>query len=506
MPTTIKLRNSVTTTSAPSSLVQGEVAINITDKKVWVGNAATTPIQLLGDGGSGSFTSIAFGAGTVSSPSITFTGDTNTGIYSPAADTIAFTEGGVESMRIDSSGNVGIGTSSPGSKLQINDSTAARIDLVNTNGTTGRASAVNGTFFVGTTTSHPTAFITGDTERMRIDSSGNVGIGTSSPATRLNVFSSTTNTARIRVTGTGSTNGNFRGYEFGSSGGFSGGIFQDEGTSALSFWSTSSGESMRITSGGDLCVGTTSAINSGKVNIQTPGTAIPGLSIYSPSTTNGAQLYLSDNNYSASIYTIPSGVSTSLGFTVAGSERMRIDSSGNLLVGTNSNPADANTFIGIVYTPGVNYGITIKAANTSGGTAVNFRNPAGGQVGSIGTGNTSTTYATSSDYRLKENIAPMTGALEKVSQLKPVTYNWKADGSAGQGFIAHELQAVVPDCVTGKKDAVETYTDEEGNKQTRPVYQGVDTSFLVATLTAAIQEQQAMIEELKQEVAALKTK
>lgn len=126
MATTIKLKNSVTTTNAPSSLAQGEVAINITDKKVWVGNAATTPIQLLGDGGSASFTSIAFGAGTVSNPSITFTGDTNTGIYSPAADTIAFTEGGVESMRIDSSGNVGIGTSSPAARLDITQANPTR--------------------------------------------------------------------------------------------------------------------------------------------------------------------------------------------------------------------------------------------------------------------------------------------------------------------------------------------------------------------------------------------
>jgi hypothetical protein len=89
----------------------------------------------------------------------------------------------------------------------------------------------------------------------------------------------------------------------------------------------------------------------------------------------------------------------------------------------------------------------------------------------------------------------MTGALAKVAQLKPVTYKWNADDSESQGFIAHELQVVVPECVTGEKDAV----DSEGN----PVYQGIDTSFLVATLAAAIQEQQAMIEELKAKVAAL---
>jgi hypothetical protein len=92
----------------------------------------------------------------------------------------------------------------------------------------------------------------------------------------------------------------------------------------------------------------------------------------------------------------------------------------------------------------------------------------------------------------------MTGALAKVQALKPVTYTWVRDGADGQGFIAHELQNVVPDCVVGKKDAVDT----EGN----PVYQVVDTSFLVATLTAAIQEQQAMIETLTTRLNALEGK
>jgi hypothetical protein len=120
-------------------------------------------------------------------------------------------------------------------------------------------------------------------------------------------------------------------------------------------------------------------------------------------------------------------------------------------------------------------------------------------IGSIANAsNTSTTYNTSSDYRLKENIAPMTGALAKVAQLKPVTYKWKLNGSDGQGFIAHELQAVVPDCVTGEKDAV----DEDGN----PVHQGIDTSFLVATLTAAIQELKTIVDAQAAEIAELKTK
>jgi hypothetical protein len=135
-----------------------------------------------------------------------------------------------------------------------------------------------------------------------------------------------------------------------------------------------------------------------------------------------------------------------------------------------------------------------------------YHNIAGSLVGSIGVTASATTYATSSDYRLKNTIAPMTGALAKVAALKPVTYKWNIDGSSSQGFIAHELQTVVPECVVGEKDGVEIYTDEDGNEATRPAYQGIDVSFLVATLTAAIQEQQALITTLTQRITALEAK
>jgi len=122
----------------------------------------------------------------------------------------------------------------------------------------------------------------------------------------------------------------------------------------------------------------------------------------------------------------------------------------------------------------------------------------GTQVGAITTNNTNASYGTTSDYRLKENVQPMTGALNTVSRLKPVTYKWKSTGTDSQGFIAHELAEVVPDCVTGEKDAV----DEDG----KPIYQNVDTSFLVATLTAAIQEQQATITALTARIVAIEAK
>jgi hypothetical protein len=176
-------------------------------------------------------------------------------------------------------------------------------------------------------------------------------------------------------------------------------------------------------------------------------------------------------------------------------ERMRIDTSGNVLVGTTTSGLTGSGFSVTTYASGRYIDIGHTTGDTGGDGYARFIR-AGTVVGQItSNGTTQVSYATSSDYRLKENIAPMTGALDTVAKLKPVTYNWKIDGSDGQGFIAHELAEVVPDCVTGEKDAV----DAEGN----PVYQGIDTSFLVATLTAAIQEQQAIITDLKARIEVL---
>ena len=188
--------------------------------------------------------------------------------------------------------------------------------------------------------------------------------------------------------------------------------------------------------------------------------------------------------------------------STGGTERMRIDSSGNVLVNTTSAFDSGKLCIdggNNAFAP-----ITCKVTQTTNSTQIGFRN-GNGIVGGIATNGSTTTYATSSDYRLKENVLPMVGALDKVALLKPVTYKWKVDGSDGQGFIAHELQAVVSGCVTGEKDAVENYIDEEGNEQTRIKPQGIDTSFLVATLTAAIQELKAIVDAQAVRIAALES-
>jgi hypothetical protein len=285
--------------------------------------------------------------GTAATPAIRGT-DANTGIFFPAADTIAFSEGGTEAMRIDSAGNLGIGTTSPNQKLAIASSAgvAASIEMAGNGNTLGTNS-----MFVG---------------------QGSAGDGY---------------------------------------------VWQRNSTQPLIF---------------------------------------------------------ATNN----------------------TERMRITSGGNLLLGTSFDGFVARQ--AIAFAPSTD-GIAIYNAGGIGQRFLNFYNSDGSSVGTVTQNGASTTaYNTSSDYRLKEDIAPMTGALATVAALKPVTYKWKSDNSAGQGFIAHELQAVVPDCVTGEKDAV----DAEG----KPVYQGIDTSFLVATLTAAIQELKATVDAQAARITALEAK
>jgi hypothetical protein len=179
-----------------------------------------------------------------------------------------------------------------------------------------------------------------------------------------------------------------------------------------------------------------------------------------------------------------------------------LDSSGTMLCGNNVGIATSgNGGIAIIPNNGgvgnsqINIGHVTSSGNGSGYLAFYFGTSAVGSVSQ--NGSSAVSYNTSSDYRLKTNVQPMTGSLARISQLKPVTYDWILDGTAGEGFIAHELAEVCPQAVTGAKDAV----DKDGN----PVYQGIDTSFLVGLLVGGIQEQQAVIEAQQQTITNLQT-
>jgi hypothetical protein len=327
---------------------------------------------------------------------------------------------------------------------------------------------------------------TSGVERLRVDSSGNVGIGTSSPNADLELggsgevirLSGSSTNAYIR-----STDGTTNQWYIGSGGvaGLQHYIYQAQ---PMTFH-TDGTERMRITSTGLVGIGTSSPAYPLHVN---------GRISYSVAIGEGADTTLS--SFGTTIVHGESSTWTAQRFYTGGSERMRIDSSGNLLVGRVSNDATvtgctlgaAGGGVTGTVSGGTNEVFVFNNTATDGTAKVAFRS-ANVEKGSIAWTNASTAYNTSSDYRLKENVQPMQDALAKIAQLNPVTYTWKVDGSDGQGFIAHELQAVVPDCVTGEKDAV----DAEGN----PKYQGVDTSFLVATLVKAVQELKAEVDSLK---------
>jgi hypothetical protein len=136
------------------------------------------------------------------------------------------------------------------------------------------------------------------------------------------------------------------------------------------------------------------------------------------------------------------------------------------------------------------------ANNNTNGRYVEFQASGGGVIGSITQSSASAVaYNTSSDYRLKENVAPINDGITRLQQLKPSRFNFIIEsGHTVDGFIAHEAQAVVPECVTGEKDA----EDDDG----KPIYQGIDQSKLVPLLTAALQEAIAKIETLEARLTA----
>ena len=199
-------------------------------------------------------------------------------------------------------------------------------------------------------------------------------------------------------------------------------------------------------------------------------------------------------------------------------ERMRIDSSGNMIWKQS----------GGQFVPPVNQ--TVMCGDSGYGQTLRFNGSFSNrqnigffynssQVGSIITTTSSTSYNTSSDYRLKENVVPMTGSIDRLKALKPSRFNFIADATKTvDGFLAHEAGEVVPECATGTKDAMmdEEYevtpavmdgdtvvTEAVMGTRSVPDYQGIDQSKLVPLLVASLQEAVAKIEALEARVTAL---
>ena len=183
-------------------------------------------------------------------------------------------------------------------------------------------------------------------------------------------------------------------------------------------------------------------------------------------------------------------------------ERMRINSDGSISLGSPGDVSSAVSTTGFRFVYGSGFWWTTTGGNSywnvSTQTYFNLRYNGSGS-GAIIINNGSVNYNSSSDYRIKENVVPLIGAIDRVNQLKPYRFNLIVDpDKTVDGFFAHEAQDVVPEAVSGEKDAM----DDEGN----PIYQGIDQSKLVPLVVAALQEALVEIETLKAEVAALKAK
>jgi hypothetical protein len=276
----------------------------------------------------------------------------------------------------------------------------------------------------------------------------------------------------------------------------SGGVLQNSGGTAQLQWGSGGGNNLSV----DVAININPA--NAAVAISPTGTGTVTINPATASTMNNVAIggttplagrftAATANSFTPDGAAVPTNglylpATNSIGLSTNSTNAVYIDSSQNVMIGTTTAFAAGGTSFD--RSNNSNFVRIVQNSLVDGPTCQSF------QVNSVQNGYIAvsaglTIYATTSDYRTKENVAKMTGALDKVALLNPVTFNWVDSKKSCQGFIAHELQSVIPECVFGEKDAV----DKEG----KPVLQGVDTSFLVATLTAAIQELKAEFDAYK---------
>ena len=434
-----------------TAITLGNTAVYLGNTTTSLGNVTLTNVTI--SSGNVSVSTATVGAGSNTAPSITTTGDTNTGIFFPAADTIAFSEGGTEAMRLDSAGNMGLGVTpqtwnSSARALQISGFTCVAQQDTGSyiagfnfyQSTTGfRYLSTNPVAMYSARTDGSHAFFNAAsgtagnaitfTQAMTLDASGSLGIGVTSPNNTLAVGISAANSG-IDLESI-SNGGTFA--RFGLVGPF--GTDNDTYIGSISnnnfLFYTNNTERARITSGGNLLLGTTT--DNARFAVSAP----------TATTSNRVAIFTStsaSDNGAECIATVKTSTSTTTD----------------------------NTFLKFYIGGGA-----------SGSGQINAN------------GASAAAFGTLSDSRIKENIVDLPSQLDNIMALRPVEYDYiESEGGGHQiGFVAQEVQPIYPDLVGERQDGMLTLTDLNKND---------------ARLIKAIQELKAIVDAQAVEIAALK--